>query len=145
MTKPLIFVPKFPEKYAGDPRRIAARSKWELIYMSALDTSRLVSKWTSEPRNLKITYLNPVNKRVKSYWPDFLVQYYSGEIEILEIKPAKESTKKRALTLYDKLMLAQNMAKWEAADLLAKKIGARFRVVTEDQLFKNHTKPQRGK
>lgn len=144
MTRQLIFTPKFPDKYAGDPRRIVARSKWELIYMSALDTSNLVSKWASEPRNLKITYLNPVNKRVKSYWPDFLIQYYSGEIEIIEIKPMKESSQKRALTLYDKLMLVQNIAKWQAADLLAKKIGANFRVVTEDQLFKNQRKP-RGK
>jgi len=142
MATPLIFVPKHPEKYAGDARRIVARSKWELIYMSALDTSNLVSKWVSEPRNLKITYLNPVNKKVKSYWPDFLIQYYSGEIEILEVKPSKEAMQKRALTLYDKLMLAQNMAKWEAADMLAKKIGARFRVITEDQLFK---KPPKSK
>jgi hypothetical protein len=134
------FVPRFPEKYAGDARRIVARSRWEIAYMMALDGSNLVHKWISEPRNLTITYLNPVNNKVKTYWPDFLVQYVSGEIDIVEIKPAKESAPGKAASLYDKLMLAQNIAKWQAAEKFAQRIGAKFRVVTEDQLFARKTK-----
>ena len=134
------FIPRFPDKYAGDPRRIVARSRWEIVYMTALDNSNLVHKWMSEPKNLSIQYLNPINKQLKQYWPDFLIQYVTGELDIVEIKPAKESSRKNAASLYDKLMLAQNMAKWEAANALAKSMGARFRVVTEDQLFVKKTK-----
>lgn len=140
MATPLRFMPRFPDKYAGDPRRIVARSRWEIAYMTALDNSNLVLKWRSEPKDLKITYFNPISKELKEYWPDFLVQYVSGEIHIVEIKPAKESVPSKAANLYDKLMLAQNIAKWQAAEALAKKIGGRFRVVTEDQLFVKKTK-----
>lgn len=131
------FIPKFPEKYMGDPRRIVSRSSWELAYMSALDNSRMVSKWMSEPRNLKITYINPLDRKLKHYWPDFLIQYIDGTIEIVEVKPLKEASLNKAVSQYDKLMLVKNIAKWQAAEQFAKKIGAKFRVVTEQQMFKN--------
>lgn len=134
------FIPRFPDKYAGDPRRIVARSRWEIVYMTALDNSNLVHKWMSEPRQLKIQYYNPIKRKVAEYWPDFLVQYTNGEMHIVEVKPAKESTRKNAVSLYDKLMLVQNEAKWEAANKLATAIGARLRVVTEDQLFVKKSK-----
>ena len=129
------FTPKNPEKYMGDPRRIVARSSWEYAYMIALDNSRTVMKWVSEPRNLKITYINPLDKKLKNYWPDFLIQYVSGELEIVEIKPLKEASMNSAVSQYDKLMLVKNISKWKAAEEFAKTIGARFRVVTEQQLF----------
>lgn len=138
-----VFIPRHPQKYAGDAARIVARSKWEIAYMNALDNSNLVLKWLSEPKNLSITYISPINKKLKTYWPDFLVQYINGDIDIVEIKPMKESSPSKAVNLYDKLMLAQNIAKWQAAEKLAQKIGGRFRLVTEDQLFKN-TSNKRG-
>lgn len=137
MAKQTRFIPKFPEKYMGDPRRIVSRSSWELAYMSALDNSRMVTKWMSEPRNLKITYLDPLTKKVKTYWPDFLIQYADGNIEIVEVKPLKEASLNKAVSQYDKLMLVKNIAKWQSAEQFAKKIGARFRVVTEQQMFGN--------
>lgn len=103
--------------------------------MRALDNSIQVARWFSEPRNLNITYLDPITRQVKSYWPDFLVQYNNNMIEIVEIKPLKESMMSEAKSTYDRLMLARNAAKWQAADRLAKAIGARFRIVTERELF----------
>ncbi len=137
MAETLIFVPKNPAKYAGDPRRIVARSKWELVYMRALDNSLQVAKWISEPRNLNIKYLDPITRQVKQYWPDFLVQFANNTLEIVEIKPLKESLMSETRNTYDRLMLARNAAKWQAANNLAKAIGARFRVVTERDLFAN--------
>lgn len=138
------------DKYAGDPRRVVARSKWEMIYMQALDRSPMVRKWISEPRNLNISYLDPLDKKVHQYWPDFLVQYTDGNIEILEVKPLKQSLAEKATNNYDKLMLVKNIAKWSAADRFAKAIGGRFRVITETELFKkkatksaNRSKPAR--
>lgn len=137
-----LFRPKFPDKYAGDSSRIIARSSWELIYMRALDNSPVVAKWISEPKTLNISYLSPIDRKVHQYWPDFLVQYINGDIEILEIKPAKESLAEESNSLYDKLMLVKNVAKWHAADKFAKSIGARFRVITEKQMFANKTAKQ---
>jgi hypothetical protein len=131
----LVFVPTNPKKYAGDARRIVARSSWEIAYMRALDNSIHVSKWFSEPKNLNITYLDPITKQVKHYWPDFLVQYTNNTLEIVEIKPLKEAMMSEAKSNYDKLMLIRNAAKWQAAENLAKAIGARFRLVTERELF----------
>lgn len=141
------FVPKNVTKYAGDPRRIVARSKWELIYMQALDNSNLVLKWLSEPKMLNISYISPIDKKLHQYWPDFLVQYINGDIEILEIKPLKEAVAEQAKSTYDKLSLIKNVAKWQAADRFAKSIGGRFRVITERDLFvKKSTKaPKRSK
>lgn len=136
MNRATRFICRHPEKYAGDPSRIFARSKWEAAYMNALDLSNLVHKWTSEPKNLNISYVSPIDKKVHKYWPDFLVQYTDGTIEILEIKPLKEVLPSHAGTHYDKLMLIKNRAKWEAAEHLAKSIGGRFRVITEQQLFR---------
>ena len=135
MAENLIFIPRNPAKYAGDPRRIVARSRWELVYMQALDNSIQVARWSSEPRNLNIKYVDPITRQVKSYWPDFLVQYNNNMIEFVEIKPLKESMMSEAKSTYDRLMLARNAAKWQAANRLAKAIGAKFRIVTERELF----------
>lgn len=141
------YVIKNVDKYAGDARRVFARSKWELYYMQALDGSPMVRKWTSEPKNLNIAYLSPLDKKVHQYWPDFLVQYNDGSIEILEIKPLKESLAEKTQNIHDKIALLKNAAKWQAADRFAKSIGGRFRVITEKNLFqKKVTKaPRRAK
>jgi len=131
-----------PSRYAGDPSRVTARSKWELMYMNALDMSPMVRRWVSEPKNLGIAYINPLDRKIHQYWPDFLVQYVDGNVEILEIKPLKESLAENAISNFDKLALLQNVAKWAAANNFAKKIGGRFRVITEQNLFKKKTARQ---
>lgn len=128
------FIPRNPDKYAGDARYIVSRSSWEYFYMQALDSSNLVAKWISEPKTLGIKYVNPIDRKLHEYWPDFLVQYVNNQIEIIEIKPLKESMLSPKASQYDKLMLAKNISKWKAAEVFAKKIGASFRVVTEAQL-----------
>ena len=112
------FVCRNPQKYAGDARRIIVRSTWELAYCQALDNSNMVLKWISEPRNLNISYVSPIDKKIHQYWPDFLVQYVGGEIELLEIKPKKEALAENAKSLYDKLSLIKNIAKWKAEIIL---------------------------
>lgn len=141
------FVPKNPQKYMGNPLRIVARSRWELVYMNALDSSNMVAKWISEPKTLNIKYLSPLDRKVHVYWPDFLVQYTDNSIEILEVKPMKESSLSAAKSTYDKLMFVKNIAKWQAAEKFAKAIGARFRVITEQQLFarKSTNAPKRAR
>ena len=138
------YMPVNVQKYAGQlTAPLSARSSWEIEYMKALDNSKLVVKWMSEPKRLNIKYIDPITGKLKSYWPDFFVQYSNNTLEIIEIKPLKEALAEKAKNTYDKLMLVRNIAKWEAADRFAKSIGARFRVVTEQQLYKKTAK--RGK
>lgn len=159
----LKYIVKNPDKYIGNPHSVYGRSRWELYYMSVLDNSSLVIRWMSEPKYLNIRYLDPTagidiktGKRVPKkngtsvYWPDFIVQYSDGSVDIVEIKPLKEAKASAASSMYDKLTLVKNMAKWQAADRFAKSIGARFKVLTEEQLFgssgsnKKTTKPSIG-
>jgi hypothetical protein len=130
------FIPTNPNKYVGDLNSISYRSGWELYYMDKLDKSPVVAKWISEPKTLKITYLDPITKKVKTYWPDFFIQYVDNSLELIEIKPYKESQINPKSSMYDKLSTVRNAAKWRAADIFAKKIGARFQVITERSLFK---------
>lgn len=111
------------------------RSSWEIAYARRLDTSPTVKAWLSEPKMLNIKYYNPINKRMREYWPDFMIEYVNGYIELVEIKPLKEALAENARNTYDKLMLIQNITKWQAADKFAKAHGWGFRVVTEAQLF----------
>jgi hypothetical protein len=139
------FLPKFPDKYLGDPTKIFFRSAWEVRAMKFFDASEAVLKWGSE--ELKIPYLKPTDARVHYYYPDFIVVYRdkTGAVqkEIIEIKPLKESVQRANMTDYDKLSLIINDAKWKAADLFARQHGMKFRVITEASLFKQAPKQPR--
>ena len=140
------FLPKFPEKYLGDPTKIFFRSAWELRAMKFFDASEAVLKWGSE--ELKIPYLKPTDSRVHHYFPDFVVVYRDKmgmvQKEIIEIKPLKESVQRANMTDYDKVSLVINDAKWKAANEFAKRHGMKFRVITEASLFKQSpSKPRK--
>lgn len=144
------FIPKNPEKYAGDASKIMFRSSWEVTVMKFLDSSVAVMKWGSE--ELAIPYLKPVidpvtgraSAKVANYYPDFVVVYRdkNGTVkkEILEVKPAKEASLDKAKSSYDKLALAVNISKWRAAEEFATRNGMTFRVITENSLFKQAPK-----
>lgn len=139
------FIPKNPQKYAGNVAKIYFRSSWELAVLKYLDSNESVVKYASE--ELAIPYIKPTDNQVHMYYPDFIVVYRDkdGTIqkEILEIKPLKESLAEKAKTDHDKLALAINVCKWKAAEQFAKLHGMRFRVLTEQSLFKKSTKPPR--
>lgn len=152
------FIPKNPQKYAGDPTNIMFRSSWEVAAMKFLDSSKAVLKWGSE--EIKIPYLKPIidpvtgraSLKPANYFPDFVVVYQDKEgnvqTEILEIKPLKESLQEKAKTDRDKMALAVNIAKWKAAEAFARANGMKFRVITEQSLFKQapaKPKKPRGK
>lgn len=148
------FIPRNPQKYIGNPNEIFFRSSWEIHAMKFLDSSNAVMKWGSE--EIKIPYLKPVidettgKAYVKpaNYYPDFIVVYQdktgATQTEILEVKPLKESLQEKAKTARDKMALAVNMAKWKAADEFAKRNGMKFRVVTEQSLFRQAPKKPRA-
>lgn len=134
-----IFNPKNPEKYVGKGT-IRYRSGWELTFMMFCDNNKSVTQWASE--SIKVPYRHPLTGKQTIYVPDFLVVYVdkSGKqiAEMVEIKPKKQTLieSKRASAQL-RATVAVNHAKWAAAQAYCKKMGIAFRVITEDDLFRN--------
>src|SRR5690348_4341270 len=83
-----LFKPIHPEKYAGDPDSIHYRSSWELRVFSRLDTDPDVVAWGSE--EFIVRYYDPVTKKTRRYFPDLVVKYRDGRVEMWEIKPSTQ-------------------------------------------------------
>jgi hypothetical protein len=133
-----LFKPQHPEKYIGDINRIRYLSSWELKFQYFCDTNPNIIAWGSE--EIRIKYFNPVKQKVCDYIPDFFIKYKdsSGNVitEIIEIKPKKECSVTKKSSVYDKVNIAINTQKWTAAKAFCDKAGIKFRVLTEDQLFR---------
>lgn len=133
------FTPKNPAKYVGkhEPRY---RSGWELTFMMFCDNHDGIIQWASEA--IQIPYKNPLTGKQTIYIPDFFVlyqdKYGNQKAEIVEIKPKKQSLiESKTASARDRATVAVNHAKWAAAMAYCKKIGCSFRVVTEDDLYRN--------
>lgn len=135
------FTPKNPAKYMGDPSKIVYRSSWELSMNNFLDNNTRVVKWGSEI--IAIPYIKPTDNKLHKYYPDYYVEYVNtdGEImkEIIEVKPLQQTKMPKSNhkhRLYEQLTFAINSAKWAACQDWCTKQGIKFRIVTEQSLFK---------
>jgi len=131
-----------PEKYVGKgtPKY---RSGWELTFMRFCDNHPSVVSWASEC--VRIPYKNPFTGRDTFYVPDFLVTYQVNGVnraELIEIKPKAQAVMELARSQQEKMAVALNMCKWAAAKIWCKRMGATFRILTEEDIF-NNTNPSR--
>lgn len=128
-------------KYVGKgfPRY---RSSWELAFMNFCDTNDNIQQWASEP--VRIPYRNPLTGKMTTYVPDFIVTYRGPNNtlrgELIEIKPRSQSLIEERQSQRDRAQVAINYAKWDAATKWAKNNGLTFRVINEDQIFRNGRK-----
>jgi hypothetical protein len=133
-----LYKPLNPEKYLGDITKIRFLSSWEMTFMRFCDTNPNVVSWGSE--EFKVPYFNPVKGKVCNYIPDFIIKYKDAEgniiTEVIEIKPLKESVLKPKMSTYDKVALVINHAKWTACKAMCDSANIRFRVLTEQNLFR---------
>jgi hypothetical protein len=131
------FTPKNPHKYVGK-RKICFRSSWELVVCNFFDNHPSVLKWASEA--IAIPYRCPFRNRVVQYIPDFFVMYVDAtgqqHVEVIEVKPQKETGKVKTRSRRDALMAVKNQAKWAAAQAYCAANGMTFRVVTEVDIFR---------
>jgi len=133
------YTPKNPEKYIG--KTIPTyRSGWELTFMTFCDSNSSILYWASE--SMKIPYKHPLTGKPTIYIPDFFVVYenkFGKKIaEVVEIKPKKQSIiESKVSNAKDRVIVAINHAKWQAAAIYCKSQGFAFRVITEDDLFRN--------
>ena len=133
------FAPKNPQKYVGkhQPRY---RSGWELSMMRFLDENKNVTQWSSE--SIKIPYRHPFTNKQTIYVPDFLIVYVDKtgkqHAELIEVKPLKQTSLLEAGKSKSAQVAAIiNKFKWEAAQQWCKRMGIAFRVITENDLFRN--------
>jgi hypothetical protein len=131
-----------PEKYVGNgtPKY---RSGWELTFMRFCDNHPSVVSWASEC--VRIPYKNPFTGKDTFYVPDFLVTYQVNGVkraELIEIKPKAQAVMELARSQQEKAAVALNMCKWQAARIWCKRMGASFRILTEEDIY-NNTNPTR--
>jgi hypothetical protein len=140
------FKPNHPEKYLGNSSNIIYRSSWELKFLMFLDSCPQVISYASE--ELSIPYTDPLTKKTRRYFPDFLVKTCKDEVLIIEIKPAsqtrmpaliKEDATKKVKRVYAESLkvFLLNQAKFEAAERYCRNKGWTFKVLTEKELFDN--------
>jgi hypothetical protein len=131
-----VFRPKNPGKYIG-VGQITYRSSWELKFMQFCDNSKNVIQWASE--SIKIPYTHPFTRKQTIYVPDFLVLYlnkYGKQVaELVEIKPKKQTVIEGRMSQDARAVVAVNHAKWNSAVIWCKRMGIRFRIITEAELF----------
>jgi len=125
-------------KYVGKgvPRY---RSGWELSFMQFLDNNDHVMQWASE--SIQIPYRNPITGKQSIYVPDFLITYRTRQntliAEVVEIKPKKQSVIESKMSNRDRMVVAINYAKWDSATKWCNRNGLKFRVITEEDMFRN--------
>jgi hypothetical protein len=107
--------------------------------MNVCDQHPNVVHWASE--SIQIPYQNPMTGKWHRYIPDFFIQYIDKDMkmhgEIIEIKPMSQSVMEAARSRRAQEIVAVNHAKWQAAQAWCRNQGLVFRVMTQNQLYRN--------
>ena len=137
------FTPRFAEKYVGR-YPIIVRSSWERMMCQWLDCNVEVVKWSSEGH--VIPYYDPVQMKRRRYFPDYYAVILNKNKDpvkyIIEVKPNKETKppvktrgQSRKTKLHQEATWLTNQAKFDAAQQYCKKLGYRFKLLTEREMF----------
>ena len=137
------YIPKKPNKYRGDSRRIIYRSLWERKFMVYCDTNNSIIEWGSE--EVIIPYLSPWDGRVHRYFPDFYIKVRQHDKTIkkyiIEIKPKKQCgppvaiPKRKTKKWFGEVKTwGINEAKWKYATKWCENNGMEFKILNEDHL-----------
>ena len=136
------YIPRNPTKYVGQ-YPIIVRSSWERKFCQWLDANLTVFEWSSE--NIAIPYYDPVMMKRRRYFPDFWMKIKNRDDSvdkyIIEIKPHKECVppkkgrKKPSTLRLQEATYLTNQAKFKAATDYCHKLGYKFKILTEKELF----------
>ena len=136
-----VYVPRNAQKYVGkgNPRY---RSGWEFAFFNFCDNNDAVLEWASEAISIK--YRHPFTGKITNYVPDVFMRYRTKNnkicTELIEIKPRKQSMIEGRMSERDRMIVAINYAKWQAARAFCQQNRMVFRVLTEDALFHQGSK-----
>ena len=107
--------------------------------MRWLDANTAVLQWSSE---VPIKYVCATDGKVHSYLVDFYILWRTGQKNLIEVKPYKQTLEpkapKRKTQKYINACLtySKNLSKWTAARELCAKNNMKFEVWTEHELRK---------
>ena len=89
--------------YTSGDRRYFLKSSWELSYAQFLDielANGTIKRWEYEPDTF---WFERIKRGVRSYTPDFKVEYPDGRVEYHEVKgylDSKSKTKLNRMRIY---------------------------------------------
>ena len=137
------FTPEHPRKYMGDSSNIIYRSMWERRCMKYFDVNPSVLQWASE--EISIPYYDTGSKKVRRYFPDFLIKIKdkNGEdkTHLIEVKPSKDLRpptggrgKKKSTVLWEMKTYQMNRDKFASARKWCDQRGIEFDIWTEKHL-----------
>ena len=137
------YTPEHPAKYTGDVSNIVYRSMWERRCMKYFDVNPSVLQWASE--EISIPYYDSMTKKVRKYFPDFLIKVKTENGEdkthLIEVKPSKDLRppvggrgKKKSTVLYEMKAYQMNRDKFASARKWCDERGIIFDVWTEKHL-----------
>ena len=137
------YTPDNPTKYTGDATNIIYRSMWERRCMKYFDVNPSVLQWSSE--EVVIPYYDSMSKKVRRYFPDFLIKVKTATGEstthLIEVKPSKDLRppvggrgKKKSTVLYEMKAYRMNRDKFASARKWCDERGIIFDVWTEKHL-----------
>jgi len=102
------------------------------------DRNEDIIYWASE--ELGIPYVNPIDRKRHTYYPDFIIKTSKGKRYMIEIKPSAQTKKPRPKTkktkafMRESLEYIKNVAKWQAADVYCNDNNMEFKIFTEKEL-----------
>lgn len=107
------------------------RSSWELYFMKWLESNPNVKGWGSECIGIK--YILVTDHSEHTYYPDYLIEFISGEKWLVEIKPLSQTKKPKHhnYNSYEWQTYIKNCCKWRAANQFAQKNNIKFKILTE--------------
>ena len=137
-----IYIPKYPEKYIGNPTNIICRSTWERKVCKFMDQNEKVLKWASE--EISIPYFSEIDNKWHKYYPDFFCEILDKKNKlsklVIEVKRKKQTrepaNKKTKSYLQEMKTFKINTCKWSAAKDFCGKNGWEFKILTEEDIFK---------
>ena len=137
------FTPQNSSKYIGDSTNIVYRSMWERRCMKYFDSNPSIIAWASE--EVSIPYYDTATKKVRRYFPDFLIKVKdkNGKLKthLIEVKPTKDLRppvggrgKKRSTVLYEAKTYQMNRDKFASARQWCDERDITFDIWTEKHL-----------
>lgn len=132
------------QKYVGTKTNVRYLSSYELEFFRWADRCPAVIQWSTE--TVIVPYYHPLKQRKARYIVDVYIKYQTktGELkeELIEIKPILQCQRpkkgKKSTKTYEDQMAVWivNEAKWMAAKKYAEERGWRFRLITENSIFR---------
>lgn len=142
------YKPANPEKYIGDIKAIIYRSGMELRFCKLMDTSKRITRWTSEPdvSPFPIRYFNPIKGKMSNYYPDYVIEAIQKDRSlkkmVIEVKPLEmlqrpkrfsKFANRKTIKNYNNKLQAYiiNMAKYKASIKFCKELSINYVFITE--------------